>query len=77
LLSLVETPPLLPARSHAIAEQKYAPVIIRAFYDCKTPEPVDYLALREREMQLPPRQGKRRNMPRCWWLAKRPRARAD
>ena len=39
-------------------------VIIGAFFDCMTPEPVDYLALREREMQLPPRQGKRRNVPR-------------
>jgi hypothetical protein len=64
LLALAETPTLLPARSHAIAEQKYAPLIISAFFDCMTPEPVDYLALREREMQLPPRQGKRRNVPR-------------
>lgn len=64
LLTLAETPTLLPARSHAIAEQKYAPVIISAFYDCMTPEPVDYLSLREREMPLPPRQGKRRNVPR-------------
>jgi hypothetical protein len=64
LLALAETPTLLPTRSHAIAEEKYAPVIISAFYDCMTPEPVDYLALREREMQLPPRQGKRRNVPR-------------
>lgn len=64
LLTLAETPTLLPARSHANTEQKYAPVIIGAFYDCMTPEPVDYLALREREMQLPPRHGKRRNVPR-------------
>jgi hypothetical protein len=64
LLVLAETPSLLPARSHAIAEQKYAAVIISAFFDCMTPEPVDYLALRDREMPLPPRQGKRRNVPR-------------
>ena len=60
LLALAETPTLLPARSHAIAERKYARVIIDAFFDCMTPEPVDYLALREREMPLPPRQGKRK-----------------
>src|SRR6266446_1209807 len=64
LLALAETPSLLPTRSHAIAERKYAPVIIGAFFDCMTPEPVDYLAVREREMQLPARQGKRRNVPR-------------
>ena len=64
LLVLADTPALLPARSHAVAEQKYAPVVIGAFYDCMTPEPVDYLALREREMPLPPRIGKRRNVPR-------------
>lgn len=64
LLTLAETPSLLPARSHAIAEQKYARVILDAFYDCMTPEPIHYLALREREMPLPPRQGKRRNVPR-------------
>ena len=64
LLALAESPTLLPTRSHAIAEKKYASVIISAFYDCMTPEPVDYFALREREMQLPPRQGKRRNVPR-------------
>jgi hypothetical protein len=64
LLVLAETPTLLPARSHAIAEGKYARVIIDAFFDCMTPEPADYLALREREMPLPPRQGKRCNVPR-------------
>src|SRR5580658_1543103 len=64
LLALAETPTLLPARRHAITEQKYARLIIDAFYDCMTPEPVDYLSLREREMPLPPRQGKRRNVPR-------------
>src|SRR4051794_12879502 len=50
LLELADTPSLLPARSHAIAEQKYAQVVIDAFFDCMTPEPVDYLALRERRM---------------------------
>jgi hypothetical protein len=64
LLALAETPTLLPARRHAITEQRYARLIIDAFYDCMTPEPVDYLSLREREMPLPPRQGKRRNVPR-------------
>jgi len=53
LLTLAETPALLPTRSHAIAEGKYARVVIDAFFDCMTPEPVDYLALREREMPLP------------------------
>jgi hypothetical protein len=64
LLVLADTPALLPSRSQAIAEQKYAPVVIGAFYDCMTPEPVDYLVLRDREMPLPPRIGKRRNVPR-------------
>jgi uncharacterized protein YqeY len=60
LLALGETPSLLPTRSHAIAERKYAPVIIGAFFDCMTPEPVDYLALREREMPLPPKKKQHR-----------------
>jgi len=63
LLALAETPTLLPTRSHAIAERKYARVIIDAFFDCMTPEPVDYFAQREREMPLPPRQGKQRKVP--------------
>src|SRR5882762_2883424 len=45
LLKLAETPSLLPTRSHVVAEQKYARVVIDAFFDCMTPEPVDYLAL--------------------------------
>src|SRR5277367_962860 len=53
LLTLAETPALLPTRSHAISEGKYARVVIDAFFDCMTPEPIDYLALREREMPLP------------------------
>jgi hypothetical protein len=64
LLALADTPSLLPTKSQAIAEQKYAPVVIGAFYECMTPEPVDYLALREREMPLPPKQKKRRKVPR-------------
>jgi hypothetical protein len=60
LLALAETPTLLPTRSHAIAERKYARVIIDAFFDCMTPEPVDYFAQREREMPLPTREGKRK-----------------
>src|SRR6266576_1732695 len=47
LLGLAETPSLLPTRSHAMGEQKYARVVIDAFFDCMAPEPVDYLALRE------------------------------
>lgn len=53
LLKLAETPSHLPTRSHAIAEQKYAGAVIGAFFDCMTPEPVDYAALRERAMPLP------------------------
>src|SRR5262245_57976284 len=64
LLTLAETPALLPARSQALTEGKFARLIIDAFYDCMTPEPIDYLALREREMPLPARVGKRRNVPR-------------
>src|ERR1700694_1310271 len=37
-----ETPSLLPTRSSAIAEQKYAPAVLDAFYDCIAPQPVDY-----------------------------------
>jgi hypothetical protein len=63
LLKLAETPSLLPTRSHAIAEQKIRPVVIDAFFDCMTPEPVDYLALRERAMPLPPKTGKKGPLP--------------
>jgi len=48
-----DTPSLLLPRSSA--EQKYARVIVDAFYDCMTPEPIDYKALRDRMMPLPPR----------------------
>lgn len=48
-----ETPSLLPTRSSAIAEQKYDPAVLDAFYDCIAPQPVDYFALRERAMPLP------------------------
>jgi hypothetical protein len=58
LLGLAETPSLLPTRSHATAEQKYNRVVIDAFFDCMTPEPVDYCALRERVMPLPNNKGK-------------------
>src|SRR4029078_13365581 len=47
LLKLAGAPSLLPTRSHATSQQKYPPVVIDAFFDCMTPEPVDYLALRE------------------------------
>ena len=63
LLKLAETTPLLPTRSHAIAEQKYPRVVIDAFFNCMTPEPVDYLALRERAMPLPPKTGKKGPVP--------------
>jgi hypothetical protein len=63
LLALAETPSLLPTRSHAIAERKYAPVIIGAFFDCMAPEPVDYQALRDREMPLPPKKRKQHTVP--------------
>ena len=63
LLALAETPSL-PTRSHAIAQQKYAPVVIDAFFDCIAPEPVDYLGLRERAMQLPAKIGERGPVPR-------------
>src|SRR6516164_5821262 len=64
LLALAETPSLLPARSHAIAQQKYAREIVDAFFDCLAPEPVDYLGVRERAMPLPPKIGKRGPIPR-------------
>ena len=63
LLELAENPSLLPTRSHAVAEQKYARVVIDAFFDCMTPEPVDYLALRERVMPLPSRKGTQGSAP--------------
>src|SRR4051794_28464182 len=50
LLALADTPALLPSRTQAIAEGKYAPVVIGAFFDCMTPEPVDYFTLRESQM---------------------------
>jgi hypothetical protein len=49
-----ETPTLLPTRS--AAEQKYDPVVVGSFYDCMTPEPIDYMALREKAMPLPSRE---------------------
>lgn len=64
LLAIAETPSLLPTRSHAITEQKYARVVIDAFFDCMTPEPVDYLTLRDRAMPLPDRTGKKGPVPR-------------
>ncbi len=63
LLALAETPSL-PTRSLAIAQQKYARVVIDAFFDCITPEPIDYLGLRERVMPLPAKTGKRGPIPR-------------
>jgi hypothetical protein len=63
LLAIADVPARVPGRSHAVAEQKYADVIINAFYDCMAPEPIDYLALRERVMRLPPREGNRSSAP--------------
>ena len=68
LLKRAETPTLLPMRSHAIAEQKYARVIIDAFFDCMTPEPVDYLGLREQAMPLPPKKRKKDTVPHVLFL---------
>jgi hypothetical protein len=64
LLTLAETPSRLPTRSHAIAEQKYARVVIDAFFDCMNPEPVDYPGLRDRAMPLPAKIGKKGPVPR-------------
>jgi hypothetical protein len=47
-----ESPSSLPTRGNA---REYDPVIVDAFFDCLTPEPVDYLGLRERAMEMPPR----------------------
>lgn len=68
LLTMAETPSLLPTRSHALAEQKYGGVVIDAFFDCMTPEPVDYLALREGVMQLPAKVGKKGPVPRILFV---------
>ena len=64
LLALADTPSRLPTRSHAVAEQRYARVVIDAFFDCMSPEPVDYAALRERVMPLPPERGNKGQVPR-------------
>ena len=64
LLDLADKPSLLPTRNQAIAENIYGGVIIDAFYDCMTAEPVDYFALREEAMPLPPRSGKKGPTPR-------------
>ncbi len=58
-----ETPSLLPTRSAAVADHKYPRVIVEAFFDCMTPEPVDYLTLRNKAMPLPPRAGKKGGVP--------------
>lgn len=62
LLALADTPDLLPPKNQAIAERMYPSVVIGAFYDCMTPEPINYLALRDREMPLPTKK-KRRKVP--------------
>jgi hypothetical protein len=64
LLLLADTPAQLPTRSQAVAEQKYEPVIIDAFFDCITPDPIDYVSLRERAMPLPEKGGKKGPTPR-------------
>ncbi|WP_291851330.1 hypothetical protein [Bradyrhizobium sp.] len=63
LLALADNPSLLPTRSYAIADQKYAAVVIDAFFDCMTPEPIDYLALRERAMPLPVKNKRKGKVP--------------
>lgn len=64
LLGLADTPELLPTRTQAIAEGKYAQVVIDAFFKCMTPEPTDYFALREHAMPLPPKAPGKRSVPR-------------
>jgi hypothetical protein len=64
LLALADTPAHLPTRTQAIAEGRYARVVIDAFFDCMTPEPTDYFALRDNEIPLPPRVPGQRNVPR-------------
>jgi len=59
-----ETPSLLPTRSNAISEGKYSPVVIGAFFDCMTPEPVDYMGLRDKAMKLPDKKRKKCPVPR-------------
>ena len=58
-----ETPSLLPTRSSALTDRKYARAVVDAFYDCMTPEPVDYRTLREKAMPLPPRAGTKGGVP--------------
>lgn len=65
LLELAESAPsLLPTRSDAAADPKFARVVVDAFYDCMTPEPVDYSGLRDKAMPLPPRVRKTGPIPR-------------
>jgi hypothetical protein len=64
LLALAETPSLLPTRSQALAGGKYGRVVVDAFFDCMTPEPVDYAALREEAMPFPPKIGRAGPVPR-------------
>ncbi|MGO9275215.1 MAG: hypothetical protein ACLQOO_34105 [Terriglobia bacterium] len=52
LLALAEKgPSAIPPRN--LAEKKYSDVVVSAFYDCMNPEPVDYMATRDRLMSLP------------------------
>ena len=52
LLALAEkAPSAIPPRS--LAEKQYADVVVSAFYDCMHPEPVDYMAIRDKLMLIP------------------------
>src|SRR5687768_15721157 len=47
LLEVADSAPsLLPTRSDASVDPRFARVVVDAFYDCMTPEPMDYAALR-------------------------------
>ncbi len=46
-----DTPSLLPPRAGA----RYAPVVVDAFYDCMTPEPLDRAGMRDRLIEMPAR----------------------
>lgn len=63
LLILAEKSPTnIPSRT--VAESKYEQVIVGAFYDCLTPEPIDYMSIRDRLMPFPPRAIEGQTFPR-------------
>jgi hypothetical protein len=52
LLALAESAPSLIPPRH-LAEKQYFDVVVSAFYDCMNPEPVDYMAIRDKVMPIP------------------------